>query len=149
MSIKPLPGDVVAQIKSSVAITSLNSVICGLVKNALDAEATKINLAVDYSRGNCSIEDNGVGIPPLEFKDTGGLGQLHCMSTMMPEISGGVWWFFLLFQAQAANGATKIRRSIRPGQMSTGNTAHSWLQLPPCRYLPSHHTTGTTTLITR
>ncbi|ROW00673.1 hypothetical protein VSDG_03229 [Cytospora chrysosperma] len=77
MSIKPLPGDVVAQIKSSVAITSLNSVICGLVKNALDAEATKINLAVDYSRGNCSIEDNGVGIPPLEFKDTGGLGQLH------------------------------------------------------------------------
>jgi signal transduction histidine kinase len=86
MSIKPLPGDVVAQIKSSVAITSLNSVICGLVKNALDAEATKINLAVDYSRGNCSIEDNGVGIPPLEFKDTGGLGQLHCMSTMMSEI---------------------------------------------------------------
>lgn len=79
MSIKPLPGDVVAQIKSSVAITSLNNVICGLVKNALDAEATKINLTVDYSRGNCSIEDNGVGIPPSEFMDGGGLGQLHCM----------------------------------------------------------------------
>lgn len=79
MSIKPLPGDVVAQIKSSVVITSLNNVICGLVKNALDAEATKINLTVDYSRGNCSIEDNGVGIPPSEFKDAGGLGKLHCM----------------------------------------------------------------------
>ncbi|ROW02590.1 hypothetical protein VPNG_07854 [Cytospora leucostoma] len=80
MSIKPLPGDVVAQIKSSVAITSLNNVICGLVKNALDAKATKINLTVDYSRGNCSIEDDGVGIPPLEFKHTAGLGQLHYTS---------------------------------------------------------------------
>lgn len=79
MSIKPLPTDVVAQIKSSVVITSLNNVICGLIKNSLDAEATKINLSVDYSRGNCSIEDNGTGIPPSEFHDDGGLGQLHCM----------------------------------------------------------------------
>jgi signal transduction histidine kinase len=79
MSIKPLPADVVAQIKSSVVITSLNNVICGLIKNSLDAEATKINLSVDYSRGNCSIEDNGTGIPPSEFRDDGGLGQLHCM----------------------------------------------------------------------
>ncbi|KAK7696705.1 DNA mismatch repair protein [Diaporthe eres] len=77
MSIKPLPADVVAQIKSSVVITSLNNVICGLIKNSLDAEATKINLSVDYSRGNCSVEDNGAGIPPSEFRDDGGLGQLH------------------------------------------------------------------------
>lgn len=79
MSIKPLPEDVVAQIKSSVLITSLNNVITGLVKNSLDAEATKVNIAVDYSRGNCSVEDNGVGIPPSEFQDDGGLGHLHCM----------------------------------------------------------------------
>ncbi|KAK7733092.1 DNA mismatch repair protein [Cytospora paraplurivora] len=87
MSIKPLPGDVVAQIKSSVAITSLNNVICGLVKNALDAKATKINLTVDYSRGNCSIEDDGVGIPPPEFKHTGGLGQLHSSLCDSPDAS--------------------------------------------------------------
>lgn len=79
MSIKPLPGDVVAQIKSSVIITSLNSVITGLIRNSLDAEATKINISVDYTRGNCTIEDNGIGIPPSEFKDNGGLGQLHCV----------------------------------------------------------------------
>lgn len=79
MSIKPLPGDVVAQIKSSVTVTSLNSVVIGLIKNSLDAEATKINISVDYSRGNCSIEDNGIGINPSEFKDDGGLGQLHCV----------------------------------------------------------------------
>lgn len=80
MSIKPLPGDVVAQIKSSVVITSLNNVTCGLITNALDAEATKINVTVDFTRGNCSIEDNGNGIAPSEFKEDGGLGQLHCMS---------------------------------------------------------------------
>lgn len=78
MSIKPLPGDVVAQIKSSVVITSLNNVIYGLVRNSLDAGATKITLNIDYGRGNCSIEDDGVGIPPSEFGDGGGLGQLHC-----------------------------------------------------------------------
>lgn len=78
MSIKPLPANVVAQIKSSVVITSLNNVICGLIKNSLDAEATKINLSLDYSRGNCSVEDNGSGIPSSEFRDDGGLGQLHC-----------------------------------------------------------------------
>lgn len=78
MSIKPLPGDVVAQIKSSVVITSLNNVICGLIKNSLDAAATRINVSIDYLRGNCSVEDNGNGIPPSEFNDDGGLGQLHC-----------------------------------------------------------------------
>lgn len=84
MSIKPLPVDVVAQIKSSVVITSLNNVICGLIKNSLDAEATKINLSVDYSRGNCSVEDNGAGVPPSEFRDDGGLGQLHYTSKYPP-----------------------------------------------------------------
>lgn len=79
MSIKLLPGDVVAQIKSSVVITSLNNVITGLITNSLDAAATKINISVDYSRGNCSVEDNGNGIPPSEFSEDGGLGQLHCM----------------------------------------------------------------------
>ncbi|KAG8164009.1 hypothetical protein KVR01_005927 [Diaporthe batatas] len=84
MSIKPLPTDVVAQIKSSVVITSLNNVICGLITNSLDAEATRINLTVDYARGNCSIEDNGIGLPPSEFRDDGGLGHLHYTSKYPP-----------------------------------------------------------------
>lgn len=78
MSIKQLPPDVVAQIKSSIAITSLNSVVLGLVKNALDAQASKINISVDYRKGNCSVEDNGRGIAPTEFLANGGLGKLHC-----------------------------------------------------------------------
>ena len=78
MSIKPLPGNVVAQIKSSTVITSLNGVAYGLVQNSLDAQASRINLSVDYRRGNCTVEDNGQGIPPLDFHEDGGLGKLYC-----------------------------------------------------------------------
>jgi DNA mismatch repair protein MLH3 len=78
MSIQPLPADVVAQIKSSTAITSLNGAVCGLLQNSLDAGAARINIAVDYSRGNCSVEDDGLGIAPDSFREDGGLGKLHC-----------------------------------------------------------------------
>jgi DNA mismatch repair protein MLH3 len=60
-----------------VLITSLNGVICELVKNSLDAEATRITISIDYSRGNCWVEDNGLGILPSEFRQDGGLGKLH------------------------------------------------------------------------
>ena len=78
MSIKQLPEDVAAQIKSSVAITSLNHVVCGFVKNSLDAGASRVNISVDYRRGNCSVEDDGHGIPPSDFQQGGGLGKLYC-----------------------------------------------------------------------
>lgn len=78
MSIQPLPGDVVAQIKSSAHVTSLNGAVCGLLQNSLDAGASKIDVSVDYGRGNCSVEDNGSGIAPASFRDDGGLGNLHC-----------------------------------------------------------------------
>ncbi|KAG7294455.1 hypothetical protein NEMBOFW57_004528 [Staphylotrichum longicolle] len=84
MSIQPLPGDVVAQIKSSTAITSLNGAVCGLLENSLDAAASKINISIDYSRGNCSVEDDGHGIIPVSFQEDGGLGRLHWSS---PDIS--------------------------------------------------------------
>ncbi|KAI1012548.1 hypothetical protein LB504_008359 [Fusarium proliferatum] len=77
MTIRQLPQDVVDKIKSSANIISLNGVVCGLITNSLDAGASKINISIDYSRGNCTVEDNGSGIPPEEFKDGGGLGKLH------------------------------------------------------------------------
>jgi DNA mismatch repair protein MLH3 len=80
MSIKPIPGDVIAQIRSSAVITCLKDAVNGLVKNSLDAGADKINIAVDYGKGNCSVEDDGHGIRPSDFQDGGGLGQLHCES---------------------------------------------------------------------
>lgn len=75
-----LPEDVVAQIRSSAVITSLNSVALGLVRNALDAKATKVNVSVDFLRANCSAEDNGLGIPPTDFSEAGNLGKAYCTS---------------------------------------------------------------------
>ncbi len=78
MSIQPLPDHVVAQIKSSTTITTLNGVVCGLFRNSLDAGASKVTISVDYVRGNCCVEDDGLGIQPAEFQPNGGLGKLHC-----------------------------------------------------------------------
>jgi DNA mismatch repair protein MLH3 len=77
MSIQPLPPDVVAQIKSSTTITSLNGVASELVQNSLDAGSSKVNINVDYVRGGCVVEDDGLGIPPSEFGPDGGLGKLY------------------------------------------------------------------------
>ncbi|KAM7206403.1 hypothetical protein V8F20_002752 [Naviculisporaceae sp. PSN 640] len=84
MSIQPLPGDVVAKIKSSIIITSLNAVVSGLLQNSFDARASRINVSVDFSRGNCSVEDDGLGILPSSFRENGGLGQLHYTSRYPP-----------------------------------------------------------------
>ena len=89
MSIKPLPRDAIYKIKSSVAITTLNGAIIGLLKNSLDASATKAYVTLDYAKGDCSLEDNGHGIPPEEFGEAGGLGKLHrtsrCESTILED----------------------------------------------------------------
>ncbi|KAF4540245.1 DNA mismatch repair protein [Lasiodiplodia theobromae] len=78
--IAPLPPEVVAQIKSSTAITSLATAILGLVENSLDSGATQIEIAVDARRGGCTVEDDGFGILPSEFKESGGLGKPYCTS---------------------------------------------------------------------
>ncbi|KAJ4311860.1 DNA mismatch repair protein [Neodidymelliopsis sp. IMI 364377] len=80
MSIQRLPEEVVAQIKSSTAIVSLNGVVVELLKNSLDARASKIDATVDFARGSCTVEDNGLGIAPAEFGEDGGLGKLYCTS---------------------------------------------------------------------
>ncbi|KAF7931099.1 uncharacterized protein EAE97_009308 [Botrytis byssoidea] len=82
MSIQPLPSDVIAQIKSSSTITTLNGVIFELVKNCLDASCSRIEIDVDYSRGSCIVEDNGLGILPSEFGENGGLGKLYHSSKL-------------------------------------------------------------------
>jgi hypothetical protein len=77
MSIQPLPPEVVAQIKSSTTIISLNGVVCELLKNSLDASSKKAEITVDYCRGSCVVEDDGMGILPSEFGEEGGLGKLY------------------------------------------------------------------------
>ncbi|KAI4920688.1 uncharacterized protein J4E92_008331 [Alternaria infectoria] len=79
-TILPLPAEVIAQIKSSTAIVSLTGVVLELLKNSLDAKATKVEAAIDFARGGCSVEDDGLGVSPLEFREEGGLGKLYCTS---------------------------------------------------------------------
>lgn len=74
---RPLPSEVVAQIKSSTSITSLNGVAVELLKNSLDASAQTIVISVDYQHGACSVEDDGLGVPPADFHFEGGLGKMH------------------------------------------------------------------------
>lgn len=71
--IEPLSAKDIAQIKSSIAITSLQDVVLGLLCNSLDADATKIEVQVNFGRGSCTVEDNGTGIPATEFEEHGGL----------------------------------------------------------------------------
>ena len=113
MSIRPLPPDVVAQIKSSTVITSVNGVIYELMKNSLDAGAKKIDVTVDYSRGGCTVEDDGLGILPLDFASGGGLGKPHREFHLL----------YLLYASHIAN-----RRQIHPNlsrsPFATGVMAH-------------------------
>ncbi|KAK8433640.1 DNA mismatch repair protein [Phyllosticta citricarpa] len=78
--IEPLPPAVVAQIKSSTAITTLAHVVLGLVQNSLDAGANKIEITVDARRGGCTVQDDGSGIAPAEFALDGGLGKAYYTS---------------------------------------------------------------------
>ena len=77
-SILPIPPEVAAQIRSSTTISTLTCVVLGLLVNSLDANARKIDISVDFSRGAVSVEDNGFGIPPREFTEAGGLGKAYC-----------------------------------------------------------------------
>jgi DNA mismatch repair protein MLH3 len=79
MSIRPLPPDVAEKIRSCILITTLNDVVCGLLKNSLDAGATRVNITLDYSKGNCEVDDDGSGILPVEFSEAGGLAKHHRM----------------------------------------------------------------------
>lgn len=75
--ILPLSEDAISRINSSKQITSLSGVILALLENALDADATKIDVSVIFGRGSCIVEDNGTGISSLELSEHGGLGKTH------------------------------------------------------------------------
>ena len=75
--ILPLPPEVAAQIKSSTTVTSLTIVVLGLLANSLDADARRVDINVDWRRGAASVEDDGIGIPPKEFGEHGGLGKSY------------------------------------------------------------------------
>lgn len=82
--IRPLPSDVAARLKSATAITRLVDVVLELAENALDAGAGGIAVSVDFTRGACTVEDDGVGIPAAEFERSGSLAVRHCVHIHSP-----------------------------------------------------------------
>ena len=78
--ILPLADDVIAQIKSNVEVNTLTDAIIGLLRNSLDAGASKISIYLNPARGDCIVEDNGHGILPADFEEGGGLGKSNCMA---------------------------------------------------------------------
>jgi DNA mismatch repair protein MLH3 len=75
--ILPLSEDAISRINSSKQITSLSGVVIALLENALDADARKVDISVNFGRGSCIVEDNGTGISSAEFSEYGGLGKTH------------------------------------------------------------------------
>ncbi|KAH7305098.1 DNA mismatch repair protein [Rhexocercosporidium sp. MPI-PUGE-AT-0058] len=149
MSIQPLPPSVVAQIKSSITITSLNGVVCELLKNSLDAEATKIDISVDYSRGSCSVEDDGLGILPSEFGVEGHLGKLYHSSKLDPriEVHGGRGEFLASLSALALVSITSshhLHRSHNSLTLHKSEVASRQTPAPLRQYFVSQHGTQVT-----
>ena len=75
--ILPLSAETISQIHSSKNITSLPGVVRALAENSLDAGSNRIEIAADFRRGGCTVEDNGSGVPPDEFLETGSLGRMY------------------------------------------------------------------------
>lgn len=73
-----LPSGVIAKLRSTVQITSLQDVVIELLKNALDAEASQIAITVDLERGFCTVEDDGCGFPGRFLRTARALNLPYC-----------------------------------------------------------------------
>ena len=121
MSILLLPATTQEQLKSSTQINTLVDVVEELLKNAIDAGASKVDIEVDFTRGFCSVLDDGNGIKPFEFLEGANLARLNC--ELLRYANGRI----LTVQAHP-----KLNSSI-----VWGAEAASWLTCPPSRSLPS------------
>lgn len=60
--IVPLPPSTTSLLRSTLVIPSLPAALLELVQNALDAQASRIDVSFDLDRWTIKCEDNGVGI---------------------------------------------------------------------------------------
>jgi DNA mismatch repair protein MLH3 len=70
-TIRRLPESVVTHLRSTLAVTTLSDAISELVQNSLDANARSIKIQVNLPRNSCVIEDDGVGIAPVDVSMVG------------------------------------------------------------------------------
>ena len=77
-----LPEDVAAKIRSSVGTPSFGSILCQLIYNALDAEATSIVIKFDIRAFALQVRDNGKG---MTFVDLHRCGQKSFTSKLLSQ----------------------------------------------------------------
>lgn len=70
-TIRRLPESVALRLRSTLAVTTLSDAISQLVQNSLDAEARNIKIQANLSRNSCVVEDDGVGILPVDVNMVG------------------------------------------------------------------------------
>lgn len=119
--IKRLRASDIAQIKSSVAITSLQEVVIGLIKNSLDADANNIIVHVSFTHGNCEVEDNGHGIAASDFSEDGALLKQYSTSKWgLQEVHGQSG----MFLASICSIAFVTILSRQAGELASSITTH-------------------------
>lgn len=70
-TIKQLPESVTVRLRSTLVITTLSDAISELVQNSLDAGARNIKIQANLLRNSCVVEDDGVGIAPVDVSMVG------------------------------------------------------------------------------
>lgn len=76
-TIRKLPESVALRLRSTLVVTSLSDAVFQLVQNSLDADARSIRVQANLARNSCVVEDDGVGIQPV---DMGMVGQMYGQS---------------------------------------------------------------------
>ncbi|KAI8336160.1 hypothetical protein BC941DRAFT_428482 [Chlamydoabsidia padenii] len=147
VKIQPLDSQVVKQLKASVTIITLEQCLEELVKNALDAGATAIDVKVDLDQFMIQVEDNGEGILPFDLPH---LAQRHVTSKCHTLIDlHGARTFGYRGEALASLAALSILNITTRHKSSTDTYTATWKDSRLIQYSQSTntHKPGTIVLI--
>ncbi len=78
-SIERLPEETRSKLRSTQILTSLPQIVTELMQNALDANASHIDIGIDYKEWMCWVRDNGEGINKDGLEKLGE-GSRYCVS---------------------------------------------------------------------
>ena len=98
--ITSLPSATTSLLRSTLVIPSLPAALVELVQNALDAQATRIDVSVDLDRWTIKCEDNGIGITRSELSKIA--GERYFSSKTLPGDESGMETFGFRGEALAS-----------------------------------------------